>query len=252
MLNPMDMTGYNVLITGASSGIGQRCSVLLSELGAKVILVGRNKERLEQTSSLLKGSGHRIEIFDLLRMDEITIWMKEITKITGLLNGLVHCAGVRKTIPLRFLQNNELQNMMNINFNVAVNLIKGFRQKNVCKYPSSIVLISSVLGLVGQPGVAAYSASKSALIGLTKSLALELSSEKIRVNCVVPGYVKSEMFEKHKEILTPEQISQIESFHPLGLGDPIDVAYAVAFLLGDTGKWITGTTLVVDGGYTAH
>lgn len=252
MLNPMDMSGRNVIVTGASSGIGKSCTMLLSDLGAKVILVARNEEKLKETKSCLRGEGHRIEAFDLSKLDEIENWIEGLAKITGPLDGLVHCAGIRKTTPIRFLKNRDFQNIMDINFNAAVNLIHGFQKKNVCNHPSSIVLIGSVAGVVGQPGLTIYSASKSALIGLMKSAALELISEQIRVNCVVPGYVKSEMFEEHRKSLSSKQVAQIESLHPLGLGNPIDVANAVVFLLADTARWITGITLMVDGGFTAQ
>ena len=141
---------------------------------------------------------------------------------------------------------------MRINVTAALCLAKAFRQKNVSTAGSSIVYLSSVMGIVGQSGQTAYSASKGALVTLAKSLTLELSRENIRVNCVAPAVVNTEMSEKMFQSLTPEQVKQIESMHPLGIGTPRDVANAIAFLLADTGRWITGTTLVVDGGYTAH
>ena len=112
--------------------------------------------------------------------------------------------------------------------------------------------MSSVMGIVGQPGIAAYSASKGAVMALCKSLALELAHHEIRINCVAPAVVMTEMSTKFHQQLTPEQVARIESMHPLGIGTPRDVANAVAFLLADTGRWITGSTLVVDGGYLAQ
>lgn len=251
MINPMNMAGRTVLLTGASSGLGRAASVLLSNLGAQLILVGRDEERLNETAGQLEGPGHRVEPFDLMNVDEIPNWIRKLTAQTGL-NGLVHSAGVQLTRPLRFLDDAHLTNVMKINLNAAVGLAKAFRQKGVYVPGGAIVFLSSVMGQVGQPGLAAYAASKGAVIALTKSLALELAREDIRVNCVAPGHVKTEMAEKVQESLSAEQIAAMEAMHPLGFGAPIDVAYAIAFLLSDTGRWITGSTLIVDGGYTAH
>ena len=141
---------------------------------------------------------------------------------------------------------------MRVNFTTAVMLVKAFRQKGCCSRGSSVVLLSSVAGLTGRPAISIYAASKAALIGFSKAAALELAPEGIRVNCVAPGYVATEMWGDVSETLTGEQFEAIRAMHPLGIGNPRDVAYPIAFLLAETGRWITGTTLVVDGGYTSH
>jgi len=252
MINPMDLENRTILVTGASSGIGRETAFLLSQLGARLILVGRNLTQLEKTLTLLDGSSHQVQVFDLSLVDEIPRWIKEITSKTGTLHGLVHSAGMQFTSPLRIMTSANLDELMRVNVTAALFLAKGFRQKGVSAAGGSLVYLSSVMGVVGQAGQAAYSASKGALVSLTKSLALELSRENIRVNCVAPAVVSTEMSEKLFQLLTPEQVTQIKSMHPLGLGAPRDVANAIAFLLADTGRWITGTTMVVDGGYTAH
>lgn len=252
MLNPMDLTGKTIMVTGASSGIGRGTAVLLAELGATVIAVGRRQDELEKTAAVLPTSRFKPVCFDLSSMDAIPLWLKKISQDNGPLDALIHSAGLQSYVPLRIQTEAKLQEILDINLKAAVGLTKGFRQKGVCNNPASIVYITSVMGIVGQPGQAAYSASKGALIALSKSLALELAREGIRVNCIAPAVVRTEMLEKGSLSLTPEQIQSIEAMHPLGLGQPRDIAHAAAFLVSNAGRWITGTTLVVDGGYTAH
>lgn len=248
----MNLTGRRVLVTGASSGIGRATAVLLSQLGAKLVLVARNEEQLQQTASLLNGGEHLIKPYDLAKSGGIPEWMKELSGDIGALNGLVHSAGIQLMRPIRFQSQEEVEETFRINVTAGVQLIKGFRQKGVCSRPSSIVLLSSVMGLVGQSGLSTYAASKAAVLSLARSLAVELASEGIRVNAVAPGQVRTEMAKKIQQTLSAEQFAKIEAMHPLGLGEPEDVANAVAFLLADTARWITGSTLVVDGGYTAQ
>lgn len=252
MLNPMELVDRTIMVTGASSGIGRETAILLSQLGARVVLVGRNRGELETTLSRLEGAGHVVAPFDLTSVDDIPRWMKELVPQSGALHGLVHSAGIQLTKPLRVVSSGDIDQVMTINVSAACGLVRGFRQKGVVAPPGSVVLLSSVSGIAGQPGNSVYSASKGALVALARSLALELAREKIRVNCVAPALVHTEMAEKMREALTPEQFDQIDKMHPLGIGLPRDVAHAIAFLLADTGRWITGTTLVVDGGYTAH
>jgi NAD(P)-dependent dehydrogenase (short-subunit alcohol dehydrogenase family) len=252
MFNPLDMAGRSILVTGASSGIGRATCVVLSRLGARLILVARSQQNLEETRCLLDGDGHIVETCDLRETDAIPSWLKRFGAEHGPLDGLVHSAGVHVTLPLQFMSGEQLNDIMRINFTAAVQLAKGFRQRKVHASASSVVFVSSVMGLVGQAGVSAYVASKGALIAVARSLSLELAADGIRVNCVAPGQVESKMATSQDATLTDEQRAAIETMHPLGIGQPEDVANSIAFLLADTGRWITGTTLVVDGGYTAH
>lgn len=249
--NPMSLAGKTILVTGASSGIGQETAVVLSKLGAAVVLVGRSAERLAATREMLDGDGHRSELYELSNSNT-SEWMKSLVTEIGPLHGLVHSAGVYVMKPMRLLGNADIQKVMDINLTAGLALLRAFRQKGVY-HPggSSVVLLSSVMGLVGQPALGAYCASKGAVIALAKSVALELARDSIRVNCVAPGQLETPMAGQFTG-LAPEQLDMIRASHPLGLGTPRDVAHAVAFLLGDTGRWITGSTLVVDGGYTAQ
>ncbi len=252
MINPLDLSGRKILVTGASSGIGRETSILLSELGATVFLVARNEARLQQTVALLQPAAHQMFLYDLNMTDDIPNWMKDITHKWGPLDGIVHSAGMTITLPLRLIKTSAFDQIMRINVAAGMSLVRGLRQKNVHTKPASVVFLSSVMGLVGQPGISAYSASKGALEAMCRSLALELAPEEIRVNCVAPAHVRTEMGDELRSILTPTQMQEIENHHPLGLGTARDVAHAIAFLLAGTGRWITGSTLVVDGGYTAH
>lgn len=250
--NPMNLEGRTVLITGASSGIGRATSVLLSRLGAKTILAARNETRLQDTADLLEGRPFRVAPFDLAAGDEIPSWLESIVNEEGPLDGLVHSAGVHDTRPLRMTRTDHIEAVMNVNLVAGMMLAKGFRKKGVHADASSLVFLSSVMAIVGQPAISAYAASKGALKSLAKSLAMELAREGIRVNCVAPGHVRTEMAEALEESLPADKFAKLVAMHPLGIGHPIDVARAVAFLIADTGRWITGTTLVVDGGFTAH
>jgi NAD(P)-dependent dehydrogenase (short-subunit alcohol dehydrogenase family) len=251
-INPMDLTGRRFLITGASSGIGRETAILLSQLNARIVLAARNEERLQETLRRLDGEGHSTSCFDLTALDDIPRWFKALAEQFGPFDGLVHSAGIQSMLPLQVLSAQKVERMMSINVSAALMLAKAFRQKGCAASRSSLVLLSSVAGMVGEAGLTAYSASKAALMGLTKSLAMELAPENIRVNCVAPGMVRTEMMRRMTESIPPGQLPAVEARHLLGFGTPRDVAYAIAYLLADTGRWITGATLVVDGGYTAH
>lgn len=253
MTNPLNMEGKTVLVTGASSGIGRTTAVLLSHLGANLVLVGRNQAGLAETLSAMAGSGHHQAEFDLSRVDEIRPWLTELIQTTGPLDGLVCAAGVTSLRPLRALDIAHFDKVMKINCYAAVALTTAFCRKQVHKAAASVALVASVAGLRGLAGSAAYCASKGALIAFARSAGVELAPAGVRVNCVAPGYVKTPMYDMAMQELSPEKLeAQVRTTQPLGLGTPLDVAHAIAFLLADTGRWITGSVLAVDGGYTAQ
>lgn len=251
MLNPLDMTGRTILVTGASSGIGRETAILLSRLGARVILVARSREKLDQTLTQLEGTGHVAEPFDLSQYEGIPQWMKGVATKHALLDGLVHSAGIQITVPLKALDAKQVEDLWRLNVSASLWLAKGYRQRGVNR-GGSIVYLSSAAGRAGIAALSAYSASKGAVIALTRSLAMELCREGIRVNCIAPALVKTEMYDDFVKGLTPEFLQALERDHPLGFGTPTDIANAIAFLLAPTGRWITGTVMVVDGGRTAH
>lgn len=248
--NPFALDGHRILITGASSGLGRACAYLLSNLGARLIISGRNKKRLDDTLGSLSGHGHIASAFDLNQLDDISAWVKDLS--TGdPLSGLVHCAGIYLALPVKAIDPGTFRRVMTTNVDSAFALARAFRQKSVFHSPASIVFIASIAGMVGNPGLSAYSASKAAVIGMTRSLAMEFVRDGIRVNSVSPGYVRTEMTRAQESFLTEEQVKTIEASHPLGLGSPEDVAAAVSYLLSPAGKWVTGSNLIIDGGVSA-
>ena len=250
MLNPLDMTGLTFLVTGASSGIGRAVAVLLSQLGARLVLVARNVQRLQETRGCLAGHGHVVEPHDLSQCEGIPAWLQAVVATHGPLDGIVHSAGRHLASPLKVMEADAVEVLFRINVHACFWLAKGFRHPAVHRLGGVIVFLSSVAGLVGGPAFSAYCASKGAVIGLTRSLAMELVRERIRVNCIAPGTVSR--MAGSEDWLTEQTYASMQSEHPLGMGEPADVACAAAFLLSPAARWITGTVLVVDGGYTAH
>lgn len=250
--HPFDLTGSTVLVTGASSGIGRETAVVLSELGARVVVTGRRTDQLETTLGRMASGDHGLEPFDLADLEAIPDWVVGLAARYGPFRGVVHAAGIRKTIGLRGLSVDILHQTFRVNLDSAVMLAKGLRQKGCCEATGSVVFLSSVSAFVGAPATAAYASSKAALIGLTKSLASELARQGIRVNCIAAGMVESEMTDQIRATLTSDQFQAIVARHPLGLGTPRDVAYAAAFLISDAGRWMTGHALVIDGGFSAQ
>lgn len=249
--NPFSLEGMSILVTGASSGIGREVAVWLSQQGARIVGIGRDTQRLEETLSQLHGEGHSIEAFDLLRGGDISAWMKALARNSSPFDGLVHAAGVQLPLPIRAMGLDHWETIFATNVTSGFSLIKAFRQKGVCRNPSSIVMLSSVMAQVAQPALMGYCASKGAVESMVRAAALELAREGIRVNAVAPGVVRTEMAQKLEGLVGEDSMATIEGQHPLGLGEPRDVAYAVNYLLSPAARWVTGTSLVVDGGYLA-
>jgi 3-oxoacyl-[acyl-carrier protein] reductase len=250
-INFLSLQGKTILVTGASSGIGKQTAVLLNQLGARVILVGRDRNKLHEINEQLTPLENIIWPIDLTDSVKLTSEYSNTISQTGPLNGLVCCAGIQTTLPINCLDTAKINEVMQVNLNSALLLTKLFRTKNNYYPHSSIVFLSSVAAFIGQAGLSIYSASKGALVALTKSLAVELARNTIRVNCILPGYVKTSMLDTAFKSMSAEQIKNLESKHLLGFGQPHDVANMIAFLLADTGRWITGSSFVIDGGYSA-
>lgn len=255
MRNPLDLSGRRVLVTGASSDsdIGRTLCVTLADLGAALVLTGRRPEPLEETRAALDEPGrHSVAPFDLADLDTLPGWMKGLAADGGPLDGVVHSASVQGYTVLRQMSRAQIDRYLTLNVGAALMLARGFAQKGVhAANGGSLALIGSVAGLKGQKGRSLYAASKAALVAVARSLALELADRRIRVNVVAPAVVMGSKAAEQFAMLPAEQNAALAAAHPLGYGTPQDVADAVAFLLASTGRWITGVTLPVDGGFTA-
>ncbi len=243
--NPFSLEGKSLFVTGASSGIGREVAIQCSRLGAKLIITGRNEDRLNETFTALAGQDH-IKI-----AADLTLQQDEIFNCLPKLDGIVNAAGIINIQPFLFLSNEELKMIFEINFFSPVLLTQQIIKKKLFNKNSSVVFISSIEGnVIFSKGNSAYSASKSALTATVKTMALELAQKKIRVNSIQPGVVRTKMLESLLENFTPEQLEEDEKKYPLGYGTPEDVAYAAIYLLSDASKWVTGSSLIIDGGFS--
>lgn len=245
--SPFSLEGKNVLVTGASSGIGRATAIACSQHGAKVFVTGRNEARLAETLSMLAGEGHEAVVCELTSDEDV----KALTDRLPKLNGIVHCAGTQQTCITKMLNKGVLEGLMDTNFFSAAVLNAALMKARLLVKGASVVFVSSAAASrVAEVGNAAYSASKGALTAYSRVLAVELAPRNIRVNTVAPGMVRTALMEKFD--VSEEEFLENEKQYPLGYGKPEDVAYAIVFLLSDASRWITGTELLMDGGLTLH
>ncbi|MFT4536371.1 MAG: NAD(P)-dependent dehydrogenase (short-subunit alcohol dehydrogenase family) [Saprospiraceae bacterium] len=236
-----------VLVTGASSGIGAKTAVLLSQSGAKLILTGRNEEKLQETFSDLGGSGHLKISADLTNEEEIVKLIASLPK----LDSVVHCAGIIKPFPIKYISYKQISEIFKINFDASVLLTAGLLKQKKVNHNASIVFMSSVSSQFAHKGGALYSASKAAINAFSKSIAIEYAAKKIRSNVISAAMVRTPIFDQAETSVTSEMMDLHEKEYPLGFGETEDVANAILFLLSDASRWITGTALTMDGGLTA-
>jgi NAD(P)-dependent dehydrogenase (short-subunit alcohol dehydrogenase family) len=195
---------------------------------------------------------HLYRTIDLTDFGRLESLVSAIVKETGKIDGLIHCAGMEITLPLNMINARSYDEIFSINLYSALELIKVIIGNKYYSPGASIVLISSITSIIGNTCLSLYSATKGAVVSAVRSLAIELAGKNIRINTVSPGMVKSEMFDNLYDRISPEQIDKIISEYPLGIGSPEDVANACIYLLSDASRWVTGTNLIVDGGFTAR
>lgn len=243
------LVGGTYLVTGASSGIGRAAAELIARLGGVVIASGRDQTRLDAAVAGLEGTGHSAAPMVLADADSTADWIKELVTTHGPLAGIFHCAGMELVRPVRMIKQAQLDELFGGTLYASFGVARAASQKNTLRDGGSVVFMSSVAGSRGQMGLTAYSAAKAAVDGLVRSLACELAPRRIRVNAVVAGAVKTAMHDRLTASSGADASAAYEGSHLLGFGEPDDVANAVAFLLSDASRWITGTSLAVDGGY---
>ena len=249
MINPMDLTGKRILVTGATGGIGGQTAVVLSKLGAKVVISGRNGEKLQQVYEQLEGEGHAKYVLDLNDTDSIESSIKRIVNEQGIFSGFCHAAGIAPMRPLKMTKTENMINVMNANLFSFVEIVRCITKKGCFEDGGSIVAVSSTASIQGKQSKVAYSASKAALDGAIRCLVCDLKKKRIRVNSVMPCWVNTNMYKVYIDRYPDTfEVQEINEKQYMGVTDPEEVANTVAFLLSDAATTITGTSILIDGG----
>ncbi|MCP4350617.1 MAG: SDR family oxidoreductase [Desulfobacterales bacterium] len=240
------------IVSGGSSGLGKGICLKINSLGATVIAIARNEEKLNKVKQESEFPENTFAAPKDLsaNLDSVPVFIKELAKKFGKIKGVVHSAGLLDIMPLKGIQIQKAKKVMDINFFAGLALAKGLADRRVYAGNPSIVFLSSIAAICGQPGMIQYASSKGAINAMVKSMALELSKSGIRINSVMPGYVKTRLSEESYHLYSEEYKKELETMYPFGLGEPEDVANIVVFLLSDASRWITGQNIIIDGGRT--
>ena len=246
MINPMDLTGKHIIVTGGSAGIGRATCVLASQLGAKVSIVARNEKRLQETFSALQGEGHQFFSYDLGQIEGIEELVSRIVNENGPIDGLVHCAGIGRNRPIKMTKPDIVSSMLLIHYQAFIELMRVASIKKRTNENGSYIGVSSIASLQGQIAQGAYAAAKGAMNAIVHPFAKELASRLIRVNTIAFGMVDTDMYQEfldsggnQDELLRNQYLGVI----------PVDyAAKAICFLLSDASRYITGTTMYYDAG----
>lgn len=242
--NPFSLEGKTILITGASSGIGKATAIECSRMGAKVILTGRDEQRLQETYHQLSGTGHQFCSKDISNYEGIIQLVEMIPQINGLFNN----AGITITKPVSFIPQKDLEDLLSINLLAPIMLTSLLVKKKKLLKGGSVVFTSSIAKDIVSPGNSMYAASKGGLSAFMKGAAVELSAKSIRCNAILPGMVETDILKK-KEAVNEEQLAINRQLYPLKrFGDSRDIALLAVYLFSDASSFMTGTELVIDGG----
>ena len=244
MYNPFSLEGKVVLVTGASSGIGRAIAIECSKSGATVYLTARNEERLKETLSSMKPGPHKFITADLTNQQDVANLAEAVEK----LDGIVLNSGINDKSIVKKLNNEFISRMMDTNFSGPAMLIQSLLKNKKINKTASIVFMSSISAFYPSVSNALYAASKAAVNQFAKVLALEVLTLKARVNCIQPAFVETEMLKKYT---LDNVIDEIRANYPLGrYAKPEEIAYATIYYLSDASQLVTGTSLIIDGGYT--
>lgn len=244
--NPFSLAGKTILVTGASSGIGRETAIQCSKLGATVIITARNEDRLKDALSQMSGDGHRMLLAELTNQDDLD----SLVGAVDVLDGLVLCAGKAMTSPFTFNTPEKYESVFKVNFFSQVELLRLLLKKKKITKNASVVFVASIGGVLGYSfGNSAYGASKAAINSTMKFCAKELAPKNIRVNSICPGMVNTPLI--RGGMISEEQYQADMERYPLRrYGEPVDIALGIVYLLSDASSWVTGHSLVIDGGIT--
>lgn len=242
--NPFSLENKKILITGASSGIGKVTAIECSKLGAKLIITGRNVERLKETYCHLEGEGHECIAVDLTIEEDI---QRLIDNIGGGLDGLVNNAGIGNTRPVTFIKKQDFDFIIATNLYAPVSLTRSILKNKKLNKGASVVFTSSLAAFKNDPGNSMYSMSKAGLSSFMRSCAIELADRGLRFNCVCPGMTETNLI--HRPVFSEEDLKKDMQRYPMKrYGKPEDIAYGIIYLLSDASSWVTGSSIVIDGG----
>ena len=239
----------NILLTGATSGIGLETLKSLLDDKNKVFAIARDFSKISNLLELHSDSIVPIT-FDLKETENIEKIFNEINLVDEKLDALIHCAGIEETIPLTLYSPAKIKNIYEVNVFAGIELLRHFTKKKYSNDGASAVFVSSVMGVLGQPGKIGYCSTKAAVLGMVKASALEFAKRKIRVNAVLPGVVNTPMTQNLFTQISAENVEEIKAMHPLGIGEVSDVVPTIEFLISAKSRWITGLNFIIDGGYS--
>lgn len=244
-----DFTDKNILVTGASSGIGKKVVVDLAEAGARVFAIARREQELNELhNTYVNIIPIACDVTDYTKINES---IKIVVKEYGKIDGFVGCAGISELIPLRVMDLERAKNIMEVNFWGNINLLALITKRNISNDKASIVLVSSIAAHKGVKGKFAYASSKAALIASVKCFAHEIAP-RLRINTISPGIIKETGCNNNLLSSIPDEVAEdLKNLYPFGLGEANDISAIIMFLLSDVSKWITGADFIVDGGHLA-
>jgi NAD(P)-dependent dehydrogenase (short-subunit alcohol dehydrogenase family) len=249
----VDFAGRWIVVAGASSGIGRAISVELAQWGARIVLIGRDEARLAETAAQLGDAAHHVLALDLSKHELIVPEIQRVRNEIGPIYGMCYSAGIVETRPLAATTVDIVRSQLDVNVIAAIELARAVARRDVMMPDGgSLLFVSSVYGHVGMPGQIGYCGTKGALGAIARAMAIELARRNVRVNCISPGLVFTNMTDRALGKLSSDHVERLKAAHPLGAGQPEDVARAAAFMLAPGSRWITGADLVVDGGFTAQ